>query len=199
MSLDLLRTIGRTQSASKSRPRSPGHSGDLRGPVDACGILSLFERTEPPLASRGSPPRWIPSCASVGRVRMHLRVRQQQQPDLYPHVAKRVGRRLVVEAQDRIGSDRAGRNDASRAPGALLPDGSQGETGPDPRDRSRRTSAQPVLAGRGSRQLSWRRRAAAADGQDSGYRTAFLRAVFLPAAFLRDAFLVAVFLRLAMT
>ncbi len=65
--------------------------------------------------------------------------------------------------------------------------------------------------GRGSRQLSWRRRAvrAAADGQDSGYRAAFLRAAFLPAvflprvflvaAFLRDAFLVAVFLRLAMT
>ncbi len=59
---------------------------------------------------------------------------------------------------------------------------------------------------RGSRQLSRRRRAvrAAADGQDSGYRTAFLRAAFLPrvflvAAFLRDAFLVAFFLRLAMT
>ncbi len=45
---------------------------------------------------------------------------------------------------------------------------------------------------------------AAAHGQDSGYRTAFLRAAFLPrvflvAVFLRDAFLVAVFLRLAMT
>ncbi len=60
--------------------------------------------------------------------------------------------------------------------------------------------------GRGSRQLSWRRRAvrAAANGQDSGYRAAFLRAAFLPrvflvAAFLRDAFLVAVFFRLAMT
>ncbi len=68
-----------------------------------------------------------------------------------------------------------------------------------------------MLAGRGSRQLFWRRRPVrvAADGQDSGYRAAFLRAVFLVAAFLpraflvaaflRDAFLVAVFLRLAMT
>ncbi len=45
---------------------------------------------------------------------------------------------------------------------------------------------------------------AAADGQDSGYRTAFLRAAFLPrvffvAAFLRDTFLVTFYLRLAIT
>ncbi len=50
---------------------------------------------------------------------------------------------------------------------------------------------------------------AAANGQGSGYRVAFLAAVFLrdaflprvflAAVFLRDAFLVAVFLRLAMT
>jgi hypothetical protein len=101
-----------------------------------------------------------------------------------------------------------------------------GEMGPDPRDRPRRTRARPVLAGRGSWQLSCGRRAvrAAADGQGSGYRAAFLGVAFLPAAFLpaaflprvflaaaflprvflaaaflRDAFLVAFFLRLAMT
>ncbi len=56
---------------------------------------------------------------------------------------------------------------------------------------------------------AWPLLLAAADGQDSVYRAAFLRATFLPAAFLprvflvaaflRAAFLVAVFLRLAMT
>ncbi len=142
--------------------------------------VDFFIAPYPPLAS-ARLPAWIPS---------QVRCAERASSSETFRTARRPRRRPPEASAGRKG----------RQPCRV------GEMGPDPRDRSRRTRARPVLAGRGSRQHSWRRRAvrAAADGQDSGYRAAFLRDAFLPrvflvAAFLRDAFLVAFFLRLAMT